>query len=90
MKNVYILSDYGKLSKQNEHLLYSNHKGETRSIHLFNTGMLVLTGAVTITAETFQLLSKNKIPVFIYGRGVANNIRLDYGCGKNVFLRVEC
>lgn len=86
MGDVFILGDYGKLGKHNEHLLYTNYKGETQSILPFKTDMIVLSGAVTITAEGFQLLAKNKIPVYFQGRG-NNSIRFDYGNGKNIFLR---
>lgn len=39
--------------------------------------------------DVFQILSENGIPAFIVGRNGRRNVRLDYGQGKNVFLRQE-
>ena len=88
MGDVFILNDYGKLGKNGDHLLYTNSKGESKKILPFQTDMIVLGGYISITAEGFQILSKNKIPVYFLGRG-NNNVRLDYGQGKNVFLRQQ-
>ena len=88
MGDVFIFNDYGKLGKNGDHLLYTNSKGESKKILPFQTDMIVLGGYISITAEGFQILSKNKIPVYFLGRG-NNNVRLDYGQGKNVFLRQQ-
>lgn len=88
MGDVFILGDYGKLGRHNEHLMYTNHKGETQNILPFKTDMIILSGAVTITAEGFQILAKNKIPVYFQGRG-NSSIRFDYGQSKNIFLRQQ-
>ncbi len=89
MGDVFILSDYGKLSKQNENLVYTDYKGGQKVIHTFNTDMLMLASSISITSEVFQLLSQKSISVFMVGKGSNPNIRLDYGSGKNVFLRQQ-
>lgn len=89
MGDVFILSDFGKLSKAGGHLLYTDFEGRTKPILPFKTDMLVFASSVSITGDVFQILSDNGIPAFIIGRHGRKNIRLDYGCGKNVFLRQE-
>ena len=89
MGDVFILSDFGKLSKGGSHLVYTNCEGYSKPILPFKTDMLVFASSVSITGDVFQILSENAIPAFIIGRHGRKNVRLDYGQGKNVFLRQE-
>ncbi|MCR5124628.1 MAG: CRISPR-associated endonuclease Cas1 [Treponema sp.] len=89
MGDVFILSDFGKLSKTGGHLLYTDFEDRVKPILPFKTEMIVLASSVSITGDVFQILSENGIPAFIVGRHGRRNVRLDYGQGKNVFLRQE-
>lgn len=87
MGDIFILSDYGKISKHDEHLVYSDYEGKCLPILPFRTELIFLEKSVTLTADVFRLLSEWKIPVFIEGRGGRSDIFFDYENSKNVFLR---
>ena len=87
MSDIYILSNYGKLSKQGAHLVYRDCEGNSTSIFPFKTEQIVISGYVSITGEAFHLIALNKIPVFFNSYGKCGGFKLDYGGSKNVFLR---
>lgn len=60
MSSVYILSDYGKLSKHDQTLVFIQ-KDETRTIIFpYKTEQLVLMGNISISGEAMRLLTKYK------------------------------
>lgn len=87
MSDSFILSDYGKISKHKEHLVYTDFEGNSKPILPFKTELILMEKSVTITADALRLLSEWKIPVFIIGKGGRSDIRFDYDESKNVFLR---
>lgn len=86
MPGIYILSDYGKLSKHSEHLVFDDGKGNVQKLLISDMEMLVLQGKISITADSFRLMAKNGLPVYIMENG-APNVSIDYGLSKNGFLR---
>jgi len=87
MASIYILSDYGKLTKKDETLVFIQ-PDETKTILFpFKTEHLVIMGNVSITGDAMRLLTKYKIGVtFISSNGKFNG-KLSFGDSKNVFLR---
>lgn len=83
---IYILSDYGKLSKHDEHLVFEDGKGKFQKLLVDEMEMLVIQGKISISADSFRILAKNSVPVYMIERG-APNVSLDYGLSKNGFLR---
>jgi len=87
MAAVYILSDYGKLTKHDETLVFVQ-KDETRTILFpFKTEYLILMGNISISGEALRMLSKYKIPTTLLSSNGRFNGKLTFGDGKNVFLR---
>lgn len=87
MANVYIISENGKLFKQDETLVFL-HTDETKTILFpYKTSELILIGKVTITGDAIRLLARYKIPVLILLRNGKFQGKLTFGESKNVFLR---
>lgn len=87
MATAYIISDYGKLGKHDDTLVFTNKDGERVVIFPYKTEMLVLVGRVSISADALCLLARHKIqPVLVSKKGEFNG-KLVFGEGKNVFLR---
>ena len=61
MAEIYILSDYGKLSKKDETIVFSQADGTNTILFPFKTEHLVLMGRVSISADALRLLTKYKI-----------------------------
>lgn len=87
MSNLYIFTNHGQISKQNEHLLYKDCDGEVTRIRPVHTDMIALYGNVSLTAEAISVMAKNQIPVAMKRHG-GQNVCLWYGSHKNVFLRM--
>lgn len=88
MTNVHILGNYGKIFKQDEHLLYKDRDGNIVRILPSHTGMIALYGNISLTGEAISMLSKNHIPLLMKTGHGKSNVSLNYGDGKNVFLRL--
>lgn len=87
MAGVYIISDYGKITKQGGHLIYQNSEGMSKKLLTEKMELLVLKGKVSITGDSFSLLARSGIPVYFMEHEDVPNIMLDFGLGKNGFLR---
>ena len=88
MTNVHILGNYGKIFKQDEHLLYKDRDGNIVRILPSHTGMIALYGNISLTGDAISMLSKNHIPLSMKTGPGKSNVSLNYGDGKNVFLRL--
>lgn len=87
MSSIYILSDYGKLSKKDEALVFSQVDGTSTIIFPYKTECLVLIGKISLSADALRLITKYKInTTFLASNGKFNG-KLYFGEGKNVFLR---
>lgn len=87
MSEIYILSDYGKLSKKDETIVFSQPDGTSTILFPFKTEQLVLIGRISISADALRLLTKYKIPTTFLSSNGKFNGRLSFGDKKNVFLR---
>ena len=87
MSNLYIFTNHGQISKQNEHLLYKDCDGGITRIRPVHTNMIALYGNISLTAEAITVLAKNQIPISMKRHG-GKNVSLWYGNQKNVFLRL--
>lgn len=87
MSVVYIISEYGKLSASGENFLFRDRNGTESKIMLEDTKLLVMNSHVSLTGECLHLLAKKQMPVYLIQSGSSSNISLDFGGGKNGFLR---
>lgn len=87
MSAIYILSDYGKLSKKDETIVFSQPDGTSTILFPFKTEHLVLIGKVSISADALRLLTKYKIGTTFLSSNGRFNGKLSFGDGKNIFLR---
>jgi len=88
MPSVYIVSNYGKLSKKGDTLIFETYK-YTSTIFPFRTEGLIFIGKVDITASALSLLMKHQIDtVFLSTNGKFNG-KLTFSEKKNVFLRLK-
>lgn len=87
MAEIYILSDYGKLSKKDETIVFSQNDGTNTILFPFKTEHLVLMGKISISADALRLLTKYKISATFLSSNGRFNGKLTFGDGKNVFLR---
>lgn len=87
MATAYIISDYGKLGKHDDVLVFTQPDGERTVLYPYKTDRLVLMGRVSISADALWLLSRHKIPTTLISNRGEFNGKIDFGDGKNVFLR---
>lgn len=87
MSTIYILSDYGKLSRQNDALVFTAPTGETRKIFLHQTSRLIIAGSVELTGSALRMLMHHQVDtIFLSSNGKFSG-KLQFEEGKNVFLR---
>ena len=87
MASIYILSDYGKLSKKDETIVFSQPDGTSTILFPFKTEHLVIVGKISISADALRLLTKYKIgTTFLSSNGKFTG-KLSFGESKNIFLR---
>ncbi len=87
MSSIYILSDYGKLYKKDETIVFQQADGTSTILFPFKTELLVLIGNVSISGDAMKILTKYKIPVTFLSKNGRFNGKLSFGESKNVFLR---
>lgn len=87
MAAVYIISEYGKLCANGQNLLFRSKIGIESEINVENTEILVMNKHISLTGESLNLLAKQKMSVYFLENGSASNFMLDFGNGKNGFLR---
>lgn len=87
LSEIYILSDYGKLSKRDETIVFTQPDGTSTILFPFKTEQLVLIGRISISADALRLLTKHKIPTTFLSSNGKFNGRLSFGDKKNIFLR---
>ncbi len=86
MSTLYIISDDGKLTKEEEHLCLHKTDGTHERILLFQTDSIVLAGSISITGDALRFISRKQIPLIFVSKNGMFNSRLDYSASKNVFL----
>lgn len=91
MGAVYIISEYGKLSKSGSHLVFMDKNGNYKPVLLFQTRLLVLGGHVSITGEAMNELFENKTPVLFMGKSGRFKAFIQYDDAKNINIRhIQC
>lgn len=87
MGSVYIISENGKLSKQNDCLMFTCPDGTTRKLFLHRTHRMIIAGNVEITGSAMRILMHNRVDtVFLSANGKFNG-KLQFEESRNVFLR---
>lgn len=86
MSHVYVISDYGKLSKQGDALCLTS-PGSKRTIFPHKTDKLIIMGKVDLTNSALQLLMREQIHTIFLNKNGRFNGQLEFQDGKNVFLR---
>ncbi len=89
MSTLYLMTEYGKLQKKNEHLMFRNKDDKETPILMSDADQIVIGAPVSITGEALDLLCRNKIPVSIMSRTGHYKTRLEYAEPKNVFVRIK-
>ncbi len=87
VSEIYILSDYGKLTKRDETIVFTQSDGTNTILFPFKTEHLVLIGKVSITADALRILTKYKISTTFLSSNGKFNGKLSFGDSKNIFLR---
>ncbi|MFN3411979.1 MAG: CRISPR-associated endonuclease Cas1 [Exilispira sp.] len=88
MPVVYIISNYGRLSKKGDTLLFEG-KDYNSTIFPFRTEGIVFIGKVDITAAALSLLMKHQIDTVFLSTNGRFNGKLTFSEKKNVFLRLK-
>lgn len=87
MSTIYILSDYGKLSRQNDALVFSAPTGETRKLFLHQASRLIIAGSVELTGSALRMLMHHQVDTIFLSSNGRFCGKLQFEEGKNVFLR---
>lgn len=87
MAGIYLLSDYGKLTKKDETLEFVRPDNASVTLFPFKTDHIFMIGNVSVTGEALRFMSKYGIGATIMSRNGRFNGRLSFGDGKNVLLR---
>ena len=87
MGAVYIISNYGKLGKKDDTLIFSQGDEVKVVLFPFKTEHLVIMGNVSISGDALRLLMKHKIGTTFLSSNGRFNGKLTFGDSKNIFLR---
>lgn len=87
MAAVYIVSEYGRMSKAGQNLIFTGADGTSSRITLEDTELLVMNGHVSITGECLRMLAGKHVPTYILENGAVPNISLSFGDSRSGFLR---
>jgi CRISPR-associated protein Cas1 len=84
---IYLISDHGKLSKNNELFEFIDSTGKSCKIFPHSINSFVISGIVTITGAAMRLLMKHTINTVFINRNGKYNGKLEFDAAKNIFLR---
>ena len=87
MADIYLISDYGKLYKNNRVFNFLYPDGTVAKFFPHNTERLYIVGNIEITPDAFRLLMHNKIEVVFLNKNGFFNAKLVFDDSKNVLLR---
>lgn len=87
MPDIYLISDYGKLSKLNKVFNFTYPDGCVSKFFPHNTERIIVMGNIEITPEALKLLMHHKIEVVFISKNGRFNGKIVYDDGKNVLLR---
>jgi len=87
MSTIYIISDHGKLARQNDALVFTTPSGDIRKLFLHQADRIIIAGSVEITGSALRMLMHHQIAtVFLSSNGRFSG-KLQFEEGKNVHLR---
>jgi len=87
MGTVYIISEFGKLTKKDDALSFYNKDGTERKLFIHRLDRLIILGSVEITASALKLLMRHQIDTVFLNKNGKLNGKLEFQEEKNVFLR---
>ncbi|HQJ72872.1 MAG TPA: CRISPR-associated endonuclease Cas1 [Spirochaetota bacterium] len=87
MPDIYIISDYGSLRKENETFKFTYPDGTVSTFFPHNTEKILIIGRIEITADALRMMMRHNIEAVFIGRNGRFDGRLVCGEGKNVFIR---
>lgn len=87
MASIYIISDHGKISRHDETLVFQQSDDTRTILFPYKTEHLVLMGNVSLSGDALRLIMKYKLGVTFLSSNGRFNGKLEFGDGKNVFLR---
>lgn len=87
MADIYLISDYGKLYKNNRVFNFLYPDGTVSKFFPHNTQRVFIIGNIEITPEAFKMLMHNKIEVVFLNKNGLFNGKLVFDDSKNVLLR---
>jgi len=87
MGTIYIISDHGKLTKQNDALVFTSPAGDVRKLFLHRMDRIIISGNVEITGSALRMLMHHRIDTIFLSANGRFNGKLQFEEGKNVFLR---
>lgn len=87
MSTIYIISDYGKLARENDALVFSTPKGDIRKLFLHQMDRIIIAGSVEITGSAFRMLMHHQVDTIFLSTNGHFSGKLQFEEGKNVFLR---
>lgn len=87
MADIYLISDYGKLYKNNRIFNFLYPDGTVAKFFPHNTERIYVIGNIEITPDAFKLLMHNKIEVIFLNKNGFFNAKLVFDDSKNVLLR---
>ena len=67
MSNIYIFSQIGQLSKNDEHFVFKDKEGKSTRLLPSQIDFIFIDNYISITAEAFRLFEEYKIPVVFRG-----------------------
>ena len=88
MAAIYIISDHGKICKHDETLVFHQSDDTKTILFPYKTEHLVLMGNVSLSGDALRLIMKYKLGVTFLSSNGRFNGKLEFGDGKNVFLKV--
>ncbi|MEM5947015.1 CRISPR-associated endonuclease Cas1 [Spirochaetia bacterium 38H-sp] len=87
MGTVYVVSDHGKMVKEDQALCFYSRDGSSRKIFIHRTDRIIIIGSVAITSNALKLIMRHKVDTVFLSKNGRFNGKLEFSDGKNVFLR---
>lgn len=87
MSTIYLISDYGRLSKSNKVFSFTYPDGCISKFFPHNTERIFISGNIEITPDAMKMLMHHKIEVIFLHKNSRFNGKIVYDDAKNVLLR---
>jgi len=87
MPDIYLISDYGTLNRENASFRFTYPDGTVSTFFPHNTEKIFIIGNIEITSQAMKMLMRHNIETVFMGRNGKIDGRIVCQDGKNVFLR---